>query len=103
MKIGVRVFSIHHDDGKAKPLHYWLEEEGVVKRIKNTPEMKLVDWGKATHFDNGEKMFLMPNKQGFCYFMTELPDMDKYKDGNWYKVPTDILIKHMKSYKSPWI
>lgn len=102
LKMGSRVFSIRSSDGKAKPEYYWLEEEGIVQRIKNTSDMKLIDWGKFARFDCDEKMFLKPSSDGFCYYMAELSDMDKYKDGDYYKIPTKILKEHMKTYISPW-
>lgn len=102
LKVGVRVLSIHHNDGKAHPKQYWLELEGIVSRVKNEPNMQLVDWDKNVQFASGEKRALAPSRDGFCYYMAELQDMDKYKDGEYYKVPTDILLAHMKTYKSPW-
>jgi hypothetical protein len=99
LKLRTRVFSIHHCDGNQHPMHYWLEEEGKVRRIHKAPGLRVVDWGKAPHFD---EMYLKPSKDGFCYFMAELPDMERYKDGDLYKVPTFVLKEHMASYKSPW-
>lgn len=102
LKIDSRVFSIHHSDGKAHSTHYWLEYQGMVCRIKNEPDMKLVDWGRGAQFEHGEKMFLAPSSDGYCYFMAELPNMEQYRDGDYYKVPTQTLLDHMASYKSPW-
>jgi hypothetical protein len=110
LKIGTRVFSIHHSDGKAHPTHYLLEYEGNVIRISET-----LIWiqhndspiGHAeSNFSKGlniaDKNRIVPSIDGFCYYMAELPEIEQYKDGDLYKVPTSILKAHMKTYKSPW-
>lgn len=105
-ELGKRVFNLHHADGKARPEHYWLQDMGVITKI--TPQM--VEWKQpnasvilgtmATPFS--EPSMLAPNTDGFCYYMTELPDMDQYRDGGLYKVPRALLLAHMKTYVGPW-
>lgn len=114
LKIGASVFSIHHSDGKAHPTHYWLEEKGKVTQIAETKidKTKFVEWKKEEQMNSlnlghceyefSEARMLAPSIDGFCYYMAELPDMEQYKDGELYKVPTNVLKKHMRTYKSPW-
>lgn len=110
LEVGKRVFSIHHSDGKAHPTVYFLEQKGIVDRMKTEEvgkrDYKVIAWGHMSVFDNMEDKFLKPSSDGFCYFMAELPDMEQYKIenewGTFYQVPTKTLKEHMKSYKSPW-
>jgi hypothetical protein len=110
LKLATRVFSIHHSDGKAHPTHYWLEDEGNVVRLQSKNDSKVVEWKKKddqlllghSEYEFSEKTMLAPSIDGFCYYMAELPEMEQYKDGGLYKVPTNILKAHMKTYKSPW-
>lgn len=105
-----RVFRIHHADSKARPEHYYLEEYGSVTNIihysgKGPFSVIEID-GMGSIFDHMETQFLKPNRDGFCYYMAELPDMEQYlvnfQNLTLYKVPTKILKDHMKSYKSPF-
>lgn len=104
LKVGTRVFNIACSDGKAHPTHYLLEEKGIVDRIKvYDDETSVVGWGSMSVFKGkSSDRFLKPSSDGFCYFVAELPNMEQYKDINFYKVPVQVLKAHMKSYKSPW-
>ncbi len=102
LQLGSNVYTIMGDDGKASPVYYYIEYVGTVNKLKHDP-IKLISWGNAPIFANMEHIQLKPSKQGFSYYFAELEDMEQYKCDNCYKVPTKILVSHMKNYVSPWI
>jgi len=101
LQLNSHVYTIMGNDGKASPDYYYIEYVGTVSKLKHDP-IKIISWGNAPIFENLEHIQLKPNKEGFCYYFAGLEDIEQYKDNNRYKVPKDILINHMKNYKSPW-
>lgn len=104
LEVGKRVFVVSHADGKANPEHYFLDEKGIVNKVADNGHFKIVRFGKdGMIFNTMEHIYLQPNRDGFCYFIAELSNMEQYyEDFELYKVPTKVLKEHMATYKSPW-
>ncbi|MGF2716646.1 hypothetical protein ACQUY5_31285 [Bacillus cereus] len=98
LELGSRAFNVVSGDGKANPVFYLIEQVGVVDKLNE----RMIGWKHTMVFTNSEGIFLKPDIDGFTYYFSELPNMESYKDGNYYKVPTKVLKEHMKTYKSPW-
>ncbi|MFF2798213.1 hypothetical protein [Lysinibacillus xylanilyticus] len=100
--IGIRVFNIMSGDGKAKPEYHIVKEVGTVDKLRHSGNQSMVAWGYTMIFQSTEKDMLEPNSDGICYYFAELPNMDSYRDGEFFKIPTEVLKAHMATYESPW-
>ena len=106
IEVGKGIYTISHADGCAKPKYYYIEKLGEV--ISITANNSFSDIKTDNHlfviYGTMEEMFLKPNMDGFCYYMGEISNIDKYEKNEYgrYKIPTKILKDFMKTYKNPW-